>query len=41
MDTTKVVLFFLKEHDFADELDNEYLGKMAQVKKMMFREFED
>ena len=36
-----VLLFFLNELDFADKLDNDYLEKMADVKKMMVREFED
>ena len=37
----KDVLCFLNEFDFADELDNDYLEKLGEVKKMMAGEFED
>ena len=32
---------FLNELDFADKLENDYLGELVQVKKMMVREIED
>ena len=35
------VLCFLNELDFADKLGNDYLEKLAEVKKMMVRDFED
>ena len=34
-------LCFLNELDFADKLDNDYLEKSVEVKKMMVRELED
>ena len=37
----KDVVCFLNELDFADKLDNDYLEKMVEVKKMMVTEFED
>ena len=37
----KDMLCFLNELDFADKLDNDYFEKLAQVKKMMVREFEN
>ena len=40
METMKDVLCFLNELDFVDKLDNDYLEKMVEVKKMMVREFE-
>ena len=41
METLKDVLCFLNEIDIADKLDNEYIEKLVEVKKMMGREFED
>ena len=42
METMKdVLLFFLNKFDFADKLGNDYLEKLAEVKKMMVREFKD
>ena len=41
MEAMKDVLCFLNELDFDDELDNDYLEKLVEVKKMMVREFED
>ena len=35
------VLCFLNELDFADKLNNNDLEKMAEVKKIVVREFED
>ena len=37
----KDVLCFLSKLDFVDKLDNDYLEKLVEVKKMMVREFED
>ena len=37
----KGVLCFINELDFVDKLDNDYLEKLVEVKKMMVREFED
>ena len=41
METTKDVLCFLNELDFAEKIDNDCLEKLVEVKKMMVREFED
>ena len=41
METMKEVLCFLNELGFADNLDNDCLEKLLEVKKMMVREFED
>ena len=35
------VLCFLNELDFVDKLDNDYLEKLVEVKKVMVRRFED
>ena len=37
----KDVLCFLNGLEFVDKLDNDYLEKLVEVKKMMVREFED
>ena len=41
METMKDVLCFLNELDFADKLNNDDLEKLAEVKKIVVREFED
>ena len=41
MGTMKDVLCLLNELDFDDKLDNDYLEKLVEVKKMMVREFEN
>ena len=37
----KDVLCFLNELDSVDKLDNDYLEKLVEVKRMMIRAFED
>ena len=37
----KDVLCFLNKLDFADKLNNDDFEKLAEVKKIVFREFED
>ena len=41
METMKDVLCFLNELDFANKLKNDDLEKLAEVKKIVVREFED
>ena len=41
METKKDVLCFLNELDFVDKLDNDYLEKLVEVKKLLVRDFED
>ena len=37
----KDILCFLDELDFTDKLDNDCLAKLDEIKRMMFKEFED
>ena len=37
----KDVLCFLNELDFVDKIDNDYLEKLVEIRKMLVREFED
>ena len=37
----KDVLCFLNELDFADKLDNDCFEKLDEIKRMVFRKFED
>ena len=41
METMKDVLYFLNELDFDDKLINDDLEKLAEIKKVVVREFED
>ena len=41
METVKDVLCFLNELDFVDELDNNYLEKIDEIKGMVVREIKD
>ena len=41
MEKMKDVVCFLNELDFVDKLDNDCLGKLVEVKRMMVGEFED
>ena len=41
METREDIHCFLNELDFTDELDNDCLEKLEEIKRMMVRDFED